>query len=65
MYLVTKNFDKSRQLSTIRCFLYLLNVGKEKMGEVKFKKTVLILGQIIKLANAGNFPVFLFSPKYV
>lgn len=57
MYLVTKNFDKSRQLSTIRL--------KEKMGEVKFKKTVLILGQIIKLANAGNFPVFLFSPKYV
>lgn len=57
MYLVTKNFDKSRQLSTIRL--------KEKMGEVKFKKTVLILGQIIKLANAGNFPVFLFSRKYV
>lgn len=57
MYLVTKNFDKSRQLSTIRL--------KEKMGEVKFKKTVLILGQIIKLANAGNFPVFLFSHKYV
>ena len=49
-----QNFDKSRQLSTIRL--------KEKMGEGKCKK---LYWSFVKLSNVGNFPVFVFSPKYV
>lgn len=51
-----QNFDKSCQLATNRI---------KKKKEKKNVKHLPILGQIIKWTDAGNAPVFLFSPKYV